>query len=306
MISLQVSRGERKVVFQTGFEQAQQQFAAAQVVGYESRPLNLFYGLAQAGKALAAASPHLGQSQSDDAFKTWRTSSHGLAFDPEGSDFWGQKVRVLPARSDSFSRASIAVDSARDIGSIELGALAAQIPEFLEEWPAFGRWPRSIDMSYAMGADRDRFLLHRYSGALALQDVEAHAAHYPSLAGSTVEVDENGDPKIEILLDGGHPCVVLPSGRPRVWPNGTRKYGRLNLVLPRAGNATTDLHPVMAWWLLLFGFSILARYHPKEWTGALALGESPIASQVEFLLDAALTSVPELLARELLDTPWYS
>src|SRR5206468_1787842 len=66
--------GRRGSVFHAGLEQAQQQFAAAAAVGYESRPLNLFYGLAQAGRALAALSPRVcGKA-------AWEGDQHGLHF----------------------------------------------------------------------------------------------------------------------------------------------------------------------------------------------------------------------------------
>lgn len=48
-------RGPRKRTFDAALEQAEQLFAAASVVGAAVRPLLLFYGLSQAGRALAAA-----------------------------------------------------------------------------------------------------------------------------------------------------------------------------------------------------------------------------------------------------------
>jgi hypothetical protein len=49
-------RGKRKAVFSSALEQAEQLFDAADIVGYASRPILLFYGLSQAGRAIAAAS----------------------------------------------------------------------------------------------------------------------------------------------------------------------------------------------------------------------------------------------------------
>ncbi|MCX5151640.1 YaaC family protein [Streptomyces sp. NBC_00320] len=40
-------------------EQAQQMFKAAEVVGPQTRPLLVFYGLSQAGRAIAAAAVDL-------------------------------------------------------------------------------------------------------------------------------------------------------------------------------------------------------------------------------------------------------
>ena len=55
----------------------------------------------------------------------------------------------------------------------------------------------------------------------------------------------------------------------------------------------------MAWWLVLYALSMLARYAPSKWTEALSISESPIASRIEFLLDAAVEAVPELFWGEL-------
>jgi hypothetical protein len=301
--------GERRIVFQAALEQAQQQYMAASAIGYESRPLNLFYGLAQAGKALAAASDRLEQRKPGENFKSWKSGGHGLTFAPDGGGFWRQKVTVGTSRSDSFSRASIALASSYDFESIELGALAAQIPEFAMEWRGFNDWPRCIHADDAMvDSANGVFDLRDFKGESTVAAIEAYIAHYPALSGATVAVNNDGTPA-DRTGDRMH-YVIVPQDqmvRPstyRGWPKGSRPYGGSVVVLPRPGSAAGDLHPLMCWWLLLFGFSILARYHPKEWTEALAIGTSPVASQVEFLLDAAVAAVPELLAREWWVPPW--
>ncbi|MGH3799867.1 MAG: YaaC family protein [Pseudonocardiaceae bacterium] len=47
--------------FRSALEQAEQQFRAAASVDYDSRALNLYYGVSQAGRAVAAG---LGQDES--------------------------------------------------------------------------------------------------------------------------------------------------------------------------------------------------------------------------------------------------
>jgi hypothetical protein len=305
-IASQVSRGERKVIFQTALEQAQQQYAAAAVIGYESRPLNLFYGLSQAGKAVAASSPLLDQRHAAADRKSWRTATHGLTLTPSGSDFWSWRVEVSPGATDSFSRASIPLDSPTGFDSIELGALAAQLPEFAMEWRSFDSWPRGLHVSDAMSGGSDIFYLREYRGALEPIAVQAYAALYPALDGALAQLKEDGS---LIHHETQGPVLLLDSSRIegdgyRRWPSGARRYASSRLVFPEAGKTGSSLHPVMVWWLLLFGFSILARYHPKEWTEALTMGSSPIASQIEFLLDSAVASVPELLARLFWVSPW--
>jgi hypothetical protein len=59
---------------------------------------------------------------------------------------------------------------------------------------------------------------------------------------------------------------------------------------------------LMTWWMLLYALSVCARYHPRIWTKALDVDESPVAVALERCLDLAVVRVPELL-RVALDGP---
>jgi hypothetical protein len=58
----------------------------------------------------------------------------------------------------------------------------------------------------------------------------------------------------------------------------------------------------MTWWAVLYGLSMLARYHPVEWEWALAVNSSPVAVLLEQAMDVALIVVPELVL-EAIETP---
>jgi len=62
----------RRRTFQAALEQAEQFLKAAASVGYDTKPVQVFYGLSQAGRAIAAASERL----TDDE---WRLTGHGLS-----------------------------------------------------------------------------------------------------------------------------------------------------------------------------------------------------------------------------------
>lgn len=64
------SRGERRLVFGAALEQAQQLFAAAASADYASRPILVFYGLSQGGRAIAACST--------EAKSGWQLKGHGI------------------------------------------------------------------------------------------------------------------------------------------------------------------------------------------------------------------------------------
>ncbi|WP_432973577.1 YaaC family protein [Dactylosporangium sp. CA-233914] len=72
-------------------------------------------------------------------------------------------------------------------------------------------------------------------------------------------------------------------------------------VFPAVGANTDSLHPVMAWWAVLFALSMLARYHPEAWADHIAVDNSKVAVRIEHLLTEALTAVPELLLQTILD-----
>jgi len=65
-------------------------------------------------------------------------------------------------------------------------------------------------------------------------------------------------------------------------------------IFPSIGGDQQALHPLLAWWAILFALSMLARYQPDTWTDYLDIDQSP-AVPVETLLDRALLTCPELL-----------
>ena len=52
---------------------------------------------------------------------------------------------------------------------------------------------------------------------------------------------------------------------------------------------------LVTWWAVLFGLSMLARYHPVEWVAALDPDSSAEAVVLELALNVALEVVPELV-----------
>jgi hypothetical protein len=59
------------------------------------------------------------------------------------------------------------------------------------------------------------------------------------------------------------------------------------------------LHPLMAWWAVLYTLSMLARYQPAEWAAHINIDASRHATTVETLLKRALVIVPALIAEAI-------
>jgi hypothetical protein len=69
---------------------------------------------------------------------------------------------------------------------------------------------------------------------------------------------------------------------------------------PAVGSNDKALHPLMAWWAVLYTLSMLARYQPQAWARYIAL-RNTTAVPIEQLLGAALKVVPALLLQTIQD-----
>jgi hypothetical protein len=291
-------------------EQAQQQFAAAERIGYESRPLNLFYGLSQAGRAIAAGSRLLGRGTN----RQWQANGHGLKYDigvPDG-------VLATPIKQDGgtrdlFSRVSIAIDSPLDFNAIEFGAAMNQLVDYTMAFEESHGYARPITDAQIYNVHNKTFpfeLEIRVPDPTNGQDLTAEVvrallARYPALRDLEVALDDEGN--IRWSHNEGR-CLVLVASpdqlKSRDVPGiaelqGADYYRRTAILLPSAGESTRALRPLMSWWTVLYALSMLARYAPSRWTETLTLADSQIASRIEFLLDSASDAVPELLWGEL-------
>lgn len=291
-------------------EQAQQQFAAAERIGYESRPLNLFYGLSQAGRAIAAGSHMLGQGTPDQ----WQAKGHGLKFDanvPNG--LLPTPIRQEGGTTDLFSRVSISVGSPLDFNAVEFGAAMNQLLDYTTVFQQPEGYPRPLTEVRVFDPHPEAFPLNvevpvpglATGQQSSVDDVRALLAAYPALDGLELALDDDGN--VRWSPNDGRCFVIVEnpdqldtrSPQDRYKLQGTDYYRRQAVLLPRAGVSKQSLRPLMSWWAVLYALSILARYAPSKWTETLSLTESPLASKIEFLLDSALDAVPELLWSEL-------
>jgi hypothetical protein len=77
------------------------------------------------------------------------------------------------------------------------------------------------------------------------------------------------------------------------------RYRGEHWLVPLVGGADDDLPPLLLWWILLFGLSLLARYEPADWRKALDPDASEEAVFLESLLEDALVELPRLLTDAL-------
>lgn len=297
-----LSATDRADVFHMALEQSEQLFRSASSVERETRPILLFYGIGQAGRALAAASKRLGSTE-------WRGSGHGLKTDlneMRPANIWALRTSVAAGRSDLFSRASIALASATDIADVRLGEAAANIVEFVHEFDdlrAYPRlaWPGSITLLEswfnAQHPEGIRFPVRVDDEAIDHEFL----ATVPALSTFSLWREQDGTPSRD---NNGNLLVALPitaidiyDGRAHL--RDRQNYRGMDVLVRALGGATTPVHPLMAWWLILYPLSMLARYEPRKWQQTLDVRTSASWSQIEYLADRALDAVPQLLAQTL-------
>ena len=330
--------GIRSEVFRAAMEQSEQLFRAAENTGYESRPLLLFYGLSQAGRAIAAASHRLNETE-------WALSGHGIRAAELSGPVAGITVSnqgsLAAGRNPSFLRVAQALASPSIPEKVGIRELWYLIPELRgrlpisrsEPHPALFMegsrddhgtgmatahvWGFPADFTHTVG-----FAASREYGSDAEREIVEYVARYPSLAsrrfvhrhyGRDAGISWEKRPQIRLAHDGGLEVAIALEGRlpveeygfnhPSEFPSNVqlRKasfvYPSLGIrtVLPAVGGNTEPLHPLITWWAVLYGLSMLARYEPSSWTEAISVNRSAHAVVLEVLLDEAANSCPPLI-----------
>jgi hypothetical protein len=292
-------------------------FTAAAGIGVATRPLLLFYGFSQGGRAIAAAAK-------DVPDKDYRLVGHGIKVDQStlGGPIADVQIYGDNSARGSFTRLSKILKSPTWDGTapVRLGELWNSLPEgstFALDH-SLGGFPLSAsvdELSVLSDAETAPPVRLAVSGipadimpssqpAAPTPALQRLLDRYPTLAGYT-EIEVTG------IFPGsqrGTVHLTYPSSNSD-YPGRTEDalihstlYGmRDRYAFPAVGANNDSQHPVMAWWAVLFALSMLARYHPEAWAGHIAVDQSSAAVAIEQLLTTALTRVPELLLRTIFD-----
>jgi hypothetical protein len=300
-------KGGRRTTFQSALEQCEQFLAAAHDAGYATRPVQLFYALSQAGRALVAASPRI----ANDA---WQVSGHGLTAHTNAGNVADVKVAatkagLFPSVASALGMECLIPDE--PVALRELWPLLAetiQVPLTADVLPSvlmFGQdgWPEATAFSGANicwipAAVKD------LSGDDPVR-VQEHLSRYPALRECTMRLSQPAG-RVEWSSPGlfgvgvgvqwltGSPPHLLPAKR-TLDDLGVISYKAADnyVITPAIGSMSTGLHPFLALWAVLLGLSSLARYEPAAWSKMIDIDTSAEANAVENLLDEAINSVSE-------------
>ncbi|SCL43328.1 YaaC-like Protein [Micromonospora aurantiaca] len=311
-------KGGRRKTYVAALEQAQQMFTAAASVGAATRPLLLFYGLSQGGRAIAAAAKHVHNND-------YPLVGHGIKVNTSTLVGPIAKVQVYGdnTTTGSFTRLSKILNSPTWDGAapVSLAELWNTLPEgnvFPLEETTTGATPLPVSVD-------EYSVLHQAQTASPVQLIvtgiptdiipppqhpgptpalEAFLVQYPKLAGHTAIYPKGVYPDGQ----GGTVHLAYPSSHSGYHERTAEALAHSTLyrlhdryVFPAVGANRDSLHPVMAWWAVLFALSMLARYQPEAWADHIAIDTSRAAVPIERLLTEALTAVPELLLQTIMD-----
>ncbi len=296
------SSPSRADTFRSALEQAEQQFRAAASVDYDSRALNLYYGASQAGRALAATARVLGPD-------SWTLRGHGLKAHLGDVTTSVAVVGIEPdgKTNASFTRLSSVLQSPLP-GLVTLGEL----------WPSMYETTLHAPLGDTQHPPLHVHLGERLSvGARGLDTATIELPHaitdtpveerpplseflgrYPALAGwrtATPAGTEVGWPEPNQAFELQWELTDTDGRSGHVVGDRLTRYRKHQMAFPTVAGEAAALHPLMAWWGVLYALSMLTRYQPAEWTALIDVNNSQHATAVEFVLDAALAAVPDLL-----------
>jgi hypothetical protein len=295
-------RGERKRVFESAIEQAEQLFAAAETAGYASRPLLLFYGLSQAGRAIAAVS-----TAADN--NSYKLSGHGIKVLGLDQRPPLPELTVKDEGTGSFTQLAQLLGSISLPAGVPLGQLWAAIPDLLPTPLGTGsrqylnvlRVEHQVVGGDTLGTTGWVVGLPERPGGyhkVPEEEMQAILRSYPALA-ATQPLGR------EVWFTGNDD--IWDRQALRLWPDMTDPWfsGQPyrddddKWIFPPLDESGNTLHPLLTWWALLFALSMLARYEPASWTSNLDLNASPNAVPLHTALDEALGTCPELILRAI-------
>lgn len=294
-----LAKGERRPTYGAALTQFDELITAAEASGPASRGLPLFYALSQAGRAIAAAFL-------DDP---WRLRGHGLSAPDLAYDVLDVPVEVAGSQNRdgtwrSFGGVAKATGSPVPDKPVTLRDLWASLPEAFElltERPDVVPLllvPTVPGTPYDWG--KAQATVVGFGGRP--EELKQHLeAHFQSAEG--VELMHTDIPPRARSVITQHGVGV------GVWWSSSDNIGnhiaRLEEVAPagrtleprwlRPAVCDVALSPLMTWWMLLFGLSMLARYEPDVWVDALQYDSSSVAAALDELLELGCDRVPELV-----------
>lgn len=309
---------DRLNTYVAALEQSEQLFRAAAQIGIASRPLPLFYGLSQAGRAVAAAANSLPANG-------WKLNGHGITAVNLHGEFRQIAVHSARGTNTSFVKLSRVLDSPQldEKSPAPLDEIWETLPELLRwpirdptlQRPALNVWAPQADAPHELATAA----VMNIPGWLITAEhpraqFDEFMQAYPTATGYTM-VRKSAEPDAPPDLHGGpdgHAELQMHwevPGQPGLKSRTDREayldekvltsYRTGQYLLPAVGATSRPLHPMLAWWAVLYTLSMLARYEPSQWASDIDVNSSRYAVPIERLLTEALSAVPDVIAQTI-------
>lgn len=314
-------------------QQAEQLWNASEVVDPSASPLLLFYGLAQAGRALLAAGAPINSCP---------RNGHGLQVDFSGGaiDFTRIHVKshgfgLIQAVAEMLNSPVLHVSVTLAELLAAVGATSVRRPGAPTPLLVWNDWKGSnvhdrIPPKLIVGYVPDAWIAesqntHVESGIVysdapkdpTVESIMGWLAPYPSLTRLGPPITASMHPHISTRIPVGSGYsryyVTLAWDKPLLnlheswkWASSLLAIDHSHIgkvgwgtVIPVVGGNDKAQNPLIGWWTVIFAFSIIARYYPREWMQILDVDGSIMATEIEALLDEARAIIPDLLSRAL-------
>lgn len=294
----------RRAVFTAALEQAEQFLAAAAVVGYATKPVQLFYALSQAGRAIAAA----------HADEPWEIQGHGAKVMTRERV---STTSVEPRLGTKGALGLVARATGSELweGRVTVAALWASLPELRQPEALIGSEHPPLRVTVQQtGIPFGRYGIRATRLATRLAVSVKERPTDPELRRALVERIMAPYPKAAgwVIVDKWVTITDTPSSTPRIlleWQTAdadgnrvviapellTEHYDGAHYFRPGLGKARVIPSHLITWWGLLLALSSLARYEPAVWRRALDIDNSPLAWALESGLRIAEERIPELV-----------
>lgn len=289
-----VKKGSRGSAYTAALEQAEDLWTAAEGIEPLASPILRYYALTQAALAIAAASPLPNTA--------WQPGhSHGLKCVVHANngrlDF--SRVLISPEGNGIAQTLAMALESDMVPQDTSLAHLVASLWHRVYGFdeparPVYPRRPLSVWVHPSSSGGVRVTASADFKEALDADEkqVRAFLAGYPGLSRCRdyeVSWHESGEPWLGLQI-----ADSAPMGTVAEWIEACDVEARrgepidgsmtAKVFLPGFGGGMERVHPLLTWFLVLYAFSMLARYHGHLWRRRLNLNEDHQAVDTRLLI----------------------
>jgi hypothetical protein len=304
--------GERKRVYVTALEQAEELWSAASSVGEVARPIVLYYALIQALQAWVAGT----RSGTD-----WRSpAGHGLRLDDPPSAATSptlSDIRVLDHGNGYIQHIGKALSSPTLPTAVTLSALVCSL-HFTGTFIGDDPDPTALKGRVLPGNLAELGLTEPIakvcvrvtrippkvwddpaSAAPPHAPIRALLRNYPAMTEPPDKIVRVDTPEPTLLAAWNHGDIEVITRCICPYPELRDERDRDAAIAPLVSTNEAPLHPLVTWLAVLYSMSMLARYHPERWAAMIDPDASRDAARIRDVFELAHNIIPWYIINQL-------